>query len=87
MSRAWKGGSTRGWRKLRARVLFRDGYRCRLQIPGVCVRLASCVHHTRGKAVTGDDPAYLIAACTPCNLATGDPAKQPDPPPRPRTRW
>lgn len=30
MSRAWAGGSTRAWRKLRLFVLNRDGWRCRM---------------------------------------------------------
>jgi hypothetical protein len=97
MGWAWAGGSTRAWRRLRLYVLVRDGYRCRIQLPGTwvttrgrtarCLVVADCVHHTRGKALTGDDPAYLIAACTPCNLKVGDPTKQPDPRHRPMTRW
>lgn len=87
MSRTWVGGSTRAWRVLRARVLARDGYLCRLKLAGVCTTAATHVHHTLGKAITGDDPDYLVAACAPCNLKTGDPRKQPDPPCRPRTRW
>jgi hypothetical protein len=35
-----------------------------------------------GKAVTGDDPLYLQAACTPCNQHVGDPAAG-DPEPLP----
>ena len=87
MSLSWKGGSTRAWRRLRAWVLARDGYRCRLRVPGVCTGRATCVHHTLGKRVTGDDPRYLVAACTQCNLKVGDPARSPDPAPRPVTRW
>lgn len=93
MSRSWVGGSTRAWRRVRAHVLARDGHRCRLRLPGVCTALATHVHHTHGRAVTGDDPDYLVAACAPCNLKIGDPAKPrrperpSDPDPRPRTRW
>jgi 5-methylcytosine-specific restriction endonuclease McrA len=86
MSKSWASGSTRAWRKVRARVLARDGYRCRLQLPGVCTGRASHVHHLHGKA-RGDDPAYLVAACAACNLKVGDPTKAPDPPCRPVTRW
>src|SRR5690349_13460202 len=96
MSRGWAGGSTRRWRRIRREVLDRDGWRCRLAIPGTwvtrdgktqaCLVAADCVHHTRGKA-HGDDPRHLIAACTPCNLKVGDPAATPDPAPRPRTDW
>lgn len=32
----WSKGSSRQWRKLRARILLRDKFRCQLQIPGVC---------------------------------------------------
>ncbi|MEH1013058.1 HNH endonuclease signature motif containing protein [Micromonospora sp. CPCC 206060] len=83
MSRSWQGGSTRAWRKLRARVLHRDGYRCRIELPG-CTTVATHVHHTLGKAA-GDDPAHLLAACAHCNLKTGQPTA--DPAPQPRTRW
>lgn len=86
MSRSWAKGSTRAWRRTRARVLARDGYRCQLRTSPQCVGLADCVHHVAGKAF-GDDLKLLVAACTPCNLKVGDPTKQPDPQPKPRTRW
>lgn len=86
MSRSWQGGSTRRWRRLRALVLVRDGYRCRLRLD-VCTGLATCVHHTAGRSVTGDDPTYLVASCAPCNLKLGDPTKHSDPPNRPVTKW
>lgn len=94
MSRDWKGGSTRRHRKARAAVLARDGYRCMIAIPGEwpawggmrrCLGRATCVHHTRGKGVTGDDPAFMVAACQPCNLKVGQPKV--DPQPRPLTEW
>jgi 5-methylcytosine-specific restriction endonuclease McrA len=84
MSEAWSGGSTRAWRRVRALVLLRDGYRCRLALPGCTVR-ATDAHHTLGRARTGDDPRWVIAACAPCNVRTGEPV--PDPAPRPLTRW
>jgi 5-methylcytosine-specific restriction endonuclease McrA len=68
-------------------VLQRDSWQCQLKLDGICTSVADCVHHTHGRSITGDDPAHLVAACTPCNLKTGDPTRQPDPPPRPRTRW
>lgn len=96
MSRAWRNGSTRRWRRIRLFVLERDGYACQIKLPGTwidgkgrvqrCRGLADCVHHTRGRA-TGHDPRYLQAACTPCNLKIGDPNAVPDPQPRPMTRW
>lgn len=86
MSRSWKGGSTRAWRRIRARVLARDGWQCQLQLDG-CEQTATHVHHTLGRSVTGDDPAHLVAACRNCNLKIGDPTRHPDPPHRPMTRW
>lgn len=90
MSRAWAGGSTRGWRKARAQVLARDGYLCQLRLEG-CTTYAPLrgghVHHTHGRAVTGDDTRFMVAACAHCNLKAGDPTTTPDPAPRPLTRW
>lgn len=39
----WAGGSTRAWRKLRALVLERDGYRCRAH-PTWCDRAGAPAH-------------------------------------------
>lgn len=89
MSKAWRGGSTRAWRKLRAQVLLNNRVtnagRCQLNLPGICTGEADCVHHTQGRAATGDDPRYLVAACTACNLAIGEP--QASIKPRPITKW
>lgn len=85
-----KGGSSREWRELRAAILQRDNYLCQIKLEGTwvvrgghirrCLVTADCVHHTRGISVTGDDPRYLQAACSPCNLKVGKPkAKSPDP--------
>lgn len=84
MSRAWQGGSTRAWRRIRAQVLIRDGNVCQIRLPG-CTTTAEHVHHTQGRAVTGDDPRFLKAACEHCNLQTGAPPV--DPSPTPRTTW
>jgi 5-methylcytosine-specific restriction endonuclease McrA len=86
MSKSWAGGSTRRWRKIRRGVLIRDNYQCQIQLTGICTGRATCVHHTLGKAVTGDDPTYLVAACTECNLKIGDPQKY-NPQPKPMTKW
>jgi 5-methylcytosine-specific restriction endonuclease McrA len=83
-SAGWPSGSTRAWRRVRARVLDRDGHTCRLRLPG-CTGRATHVHHVIGKQY-GDDEAQLVAACEACNLTTGDPERH-DPPPRPRTEW
>lgn len=86
MSKAWAGGSTPAWRKIRAYVLARDKYQCQLRTD-VCTTTATQVHHTHGRAATGDDPQYLCAACQPCNVKIGDPTRAPDPPGRGLTRW
>jgi 5-methylcytosine-specific restriction endonuclease McrA len=87
MSSAWGKGSTRAWRILRLKVLKRDGYRCQVQIEGICTTIADCAHHLDGKAA-GDDPDRLVASCTPCNLAVGDPAgRGTDPEHVARTNW
>lgn len=87
MSRAWAKGSSRAWRRVRAAVLARDGQVCRVQIPGVCTGHATHVHHTLGRRVTGDDPAYLVASCKACNLHLGEPDPTRDPEPRQVTKW
>lgn len=103
MSKTWAGGSTRRWRRVRALVLARDGYRCRAHEDGWCDRVpgmhactgraeqggpdAGHAHHTHGRAVTGDDMRYLVASCAACNLHIGDPTVRDDPPNRAVTRW
>ena len=75
MSTAWAKGSTRAWRKTRAAVLARDGHTCKVQLDGICTTHAAHVHHTKGRAITGDDPRYLVASCAACNLHIGDPTR------------
>ena len=94
MSQAWAKGSTRGWRRTRHHTLERDQWQCQLRLdgctapnPGDLRHQTAHVHHTHGRSVTGDDPAHLVASCENCNLKAGDPTRQPDPHPRPRTRW
>lgn len=85
MSGAWQGGSTRAHRRARALVLSRDGGLCQLRLQG-CTTVADQAHHVRGKAVTGDDPTFMVASCESCNLQVGDPSKH-DPQPRGVTQW
>ena len=77
MSKAWARGSTYAWRVLRARVLQANAAenqgRCQVAIEGVCTGTADTVHHRLGRAVTGDDPRYLVACCRACNLHIGEP--------------
>jgi hypothetical protein len=94
-SRNWPVGSTPAWRRFRLVILERDGYRCRIALEGSwpvfggtarCLGKADCVHHTLGRGVTGDDPRYCVAACSPCNRRVGDPTRVPDPSPK-KPRW
>lgn len=74
MSRSWSGGSSRRWRKLRAVILQRDGYTCKVPRNGrPCGAHATHVDHIVPRADGGDmwDPSNLRAACAPCNLSRG----------------
>lgn len=92
MSNAWRNGSTATWRKLRVAVLDRDGWICQLcgrTIPRGVHRddpLAPQVHHTRNRALVGDDPNYLQATHRKCNLAAGEPGVD-DPEPHVGAWW
>jgi hypothetical protein len=93
MSYAWRNGSSRRYRRIRAYVLARDartlrgrGGRCMVRLPGVCTGWAQVAHHTLGRKVTGDDPRYMVAACEACNLTIGEPTKR-QPQPKQVTKW
>jgi hypothetical protein len=63
-----RNGSTRRWRKVRAAVLKRDGYRCRY-----CGAEATTVDHVRPVVSGGTDREdNLVAACADCNGTKGD---------------
>lgn len=96
MSGRWAGGSTAEWRRTREIVFTLKGRRCLIALPGTwinrrgevqaCRGVATHIHHTQDRNVVGDDPEFLIPACEPCNLKTGDPTRG-DPEPRPATQW
>lgn len=45
-------------------------------------------HHTLGRARTGDDPRYIVGACSTCNLKIGNPVNSGgDPPVTAVTSW
>jgi 5-methylcytosine-specific restriction endonuclease McrA len=95
VSKAWRKGSTRDWRKKRARVLLRDRGLCQIRLPGEwvnhkgqrmrCQVQADCVHHIKGKGVSEADED-LQAACTPCNGRVGNPGRH-SPQPKRISRW
>jgi 5-methylcytosine-specific restriction endonuclease McrA len=63
------GGNTRAWRKIRERVLIRDGYCC--QYCGS--ENATTVDHVQPISKGGtDEPDNLLAACTRCNYQKKD---------------
>jgi len=69
MSALTAHGSTRAWRKIRAWVLRRDGYRCQVTRDGrPCHATAVDVDHIVRREHGGTDaPSNLRAACASCN--------------------
>ena len=62
-----RSGSTRQWRNLRARVLYRDRYTCQC-----CGAPATHVDHVQPVLFGGgDDEGNLRALCGSCNLGRG----------------
>jgi 5-methylcytosine-specific restriction endonuclease McrA len=58
-----RNGSTRAWRKIRAQVLDRDGWQCRL-----CGAPATDADHIQRRIDGGrDEPSNLRALCFQCN--------------------
>lgn len=58
----------------RTYILTRDEYRCRVQIPGICIGIARTVDHIVPVATApwlALDPDNGRASCVPCNRAKG----------------
>ena len=67
MSALKDNGSTSKWRKIRQRILQRDGYTCQ-----TCGGEANSVDHIVPRSMNGgDDDWNLQSLCTPCNSAKG----------------
>lgn len=83
----------------RAQINPRTGeaWRCRAHDEGWCDRAGApahaCegvmehAHHTLGRLRTGDDPRYIVGACSTCNLKIGDPQGKGDPDVVAVTNW
>lgn len=73
MSRAWSGGSTRRWRRIRRAVLERDRYCCQVPTPtGRCGAYANQAGHVVARVDGGtDDLRNLRAECATHNQADG----------------
>jgi 5-methylcytosine-specific restriction endonuclease McrA len=66
--------STRRWQQLRADVLERDGYVCRLRTSPRCRGYANTAHHVEPVSEAPDrffDPSNVVAACGACNFGHG----------------
>jgi 5-methylcytosine-specific restriction endonuclease McrA len=93
MSKAWhaRGGSTTRWRNLRAYVLRRDGYVCRVGLPGCTGKaplLGGHVDHIIPKENGGEDTeTNLRASCQHCNLSRGKARVSDEPPPKRYLKW
>lgn len=92
MSERWAKGSDTRWRRFRRWVLERDGYRCRVGLPG-CTGQAPLrgghVDHiiplTQGGAKY--DPENVRASCASCNLKRGKGIGYAEPDPVPVSTW
>lgn len=68
---------SKAWRAVRVVVLERDGYVCKIGLPG-CKGAADTVDHVVELADGGApfDPDNLVAACISCNVAKGNKARR-----------
>jgi len=72
--------NTGRWKRIRKRILERDGHECQIGLPG-CRREAGTVDHIVPHALGGgDEPSNLRAACRPCNSALAKNARGSTPP-------
>lgn len=75
VSRAWSGGSTRAWRRLRAQVLDRDHHRCQATDPAtglLCEAPATTAGHILARELGGRDvPDNVRAECERHNYGGG----------------
>lgn len=73
MGQGWRGRrvNTREWRRVRARILARDGWVCRM-VEG-CEERATTVDHVVPLSQGGSllDPSNLRAACAAHNASAG----------------
>ena len=70
MPTGWQGSTRRAtlpkdWWRVRWAVLERDGHRCQLREPDLCVGIAAEVDHIGSRA--DHRPENLRAACRPCH--------------------
>jgi len=86
------------WKKARSAQMRRDGGRCQLRLPGICLGAASQVDHIFGLR---NDPGhkFLRSVCVPCHraitrkLSSGNGSngssgvRHNEPPAEPRTDW
>lgn len=87
MSALTPAGSTTRWRVLRAYVLRRDRYLCRIGAQG-CTGLATHVDHIVPREMGGTDvETNLRAACEPCNLGRAKAKPRLEPPPKRVSSW
>ncbi|KKK54708.1 hypothetical protein LCGC14_3081980, partial [marine sediment metagenome] len=71
--RGYQEGPQKGYRKVKAYVLHRDGYKCQHKEKGCDHSAVLCVHHTTQRNDGGSDsPDNLITLCRTCHDALHD---------------
>jgi len=78
------------WKRARSAQMRRDGGRCQLRLPGICLGAASQVDHIYGLR-NDSEHRFLRSVCIPCHRAiTRKPSgggRHKEPPAEPRTDW